>query len=215
MATKITNQKALALLEDTLKKHCEVSLKEAKKVDIYKALCNICRDILFEKREKFHSKVSKSSSKRVHYLCLEFLLGRNLKSTLFNLKLNDVFKSVLKENNINIDDIFEIEADAGLGNGGLGRLAACFMDSLATLSYPAMGHSILYEYGLFKQKIVDGEQIELTDAWRQTGDFWLQKRAEKTVLVKFGGQVKEHYIDGKLIPEYTGYTEVHLHASPK
>lgn len=205
---KISNQKALNMLEDTLHKYSEMSLSEAKLPDIYKALATIAREILFEKREKFHSKVAKSSSKRIHYLCLEFLLGRNLKSTLFNLKLDSVFGAVLKENGINIEDVYEVEADAGLGNGGLGRLAACFMDSLATLSYPSMGHSILYEYGLFKQKIVDGEQIELTDAWRHTGDVWLQKRQEKSVIVKFGGTVKEHIIDGKLIPEYSGYTEV-------
>jgi len=206
--SKITNQKALNMLEDTLHKYSEISLQEAKKPDIYKALCMIARDILFDKREKFHSRVAKSSSKRIHYLCLEFLLGRNLKSTLFNLQLSSVFESVLKEKGINIEDVYEVEADAGLGNGGLGRLAACFMDSLATLSYPSMGHSILYEYGLFKQKIVDGEQIELTDSWRHTGDFWLQKRQEKSVIVKFGGTIKENFIDGKLVPEYSGYTEV-------
>jgi len=208
MASKITNQKALTLLEETLSKQSELTLKEAKLSDIYKSLCIICKDILLEKREKFHSKIAKSSAKRVHYLCLEFLLGRNLKTTLFNLKLNSVFEDVLKEKGINIEDVYEIETDAGLGNGGLGRLAACFMDSLATLSYPSMGHSILYEYGLFKQKIIDGEQTELTDAWRHTGDFWLQKRQEKSCIVKFGGSVKEHMIDGKLVPEYSGYTEV-------
>lgn len=207
-STKLTTAKAEALLEETLSKYSETSLKEAKSFDIYKALCLISKDILADKREKFHSKVSKSSSKRVHYLCMEFLLGRNLKSTLFNLKLDSVFKAVLEEHKINIEDIYEVEADAGLGNGGLGRLAACFMDSLATLEYPAMGHSILYEYGLFKQKIVDGEQIELTDAWRHTGDFWLQKRLDKSVIVKFGGTVKENMIDGHLVPEYSGYTEV-------
>ena len=159
MGTKLTIQKAQTILEETLKKYSEVTLKEAKKMDIYKALSMLCRDILFDKREKFHSKVSKSQSKRVHYLCLEFLLGRNLKSTLFNLQLDSVYSEVLKNNGIDIEDIYEVEADAGLGNGGLGRLAACFMDSLATLEYPSMGHSILYEYGLFKQKIVDGEQI--------------------------------------------------------
>lgn len=207
-STKLTTTKALALLEETLSKNMETTVKEAKSFDIYKALCLISKDILADKREKFHSKVSKSSSKRVHYLCMEFLLGRNLKSTLFNLKLDTVFKEVLAENKINIDDIYEVEADAGLGNGGLGRLAACFMDSLATLEYPAMGHSILYEYGLFKQKIVDGEQIELTDAWRHTGDAWLQKRLDKSVIVRFGGTVKENIIDGHLVPEYSGYTEV-------
>lgn len=196
------------MLEEKLKKYSELTLKEAKTQDIYKALAMISEEILLDKRERFHSKVAKSQSKRVHYLCLEFLLGRTLKTTLFNLKLDSVFQQVLKNNNINIEDVYEVESDAGLGNGGLGRLAACFMDSLAHLGYPSMGHSILYEYGLFKQKIVDGEQIELTDAWRATGDYWLQKRAEKSVFVKFGGSVTETMQNGRLVPQYSGYTEV-------
>lgn len=196
------------LLEDNLNKYSEITLKEAKKEDVYKALCNVAKDILFDKREKFHSKVAKSSSKRIHYLCMEFLLGRNLKTTLFNLKIDKVCGEVLKANGIDIDDVYEIEADAGLGNGGLGRLAACFMDSLAALSLPSMGHSILYDYGLFKQKIVDGEQVELTDPWRHTGDVWMQKRQEKSVIVRFGGTVKENMVNGRLVPEYSGYTEV-------
>lgn len=208
MKSQISLQKAQNLLDDYLKKYSEISLKEAKKEDIYKALARIANDILLEKREKFHSKVAKAGAKRVHYLCMEFLLGRNLKSALFNLQMDSVFAELLKNNGIDIEDVYEIEADAGLGNGGLGRLAACFMDSLATLSLPAMGHSILYEYGLFKQKIVDGEQIELTDAWRQTGDFWLQKRESKTVIVRFGGTVTENMINGRLVPEYHGFTEV-------
>lgn len=208
MSSIISTHKACTLLEENLKKYSELTLKEAKPRDIYKALAMIAEEILLDKREKFHSKVAKASLKRVHYLCLEFLLGRTLKTTLFNLKLNDVFKQVLKDNNINIEDVYEIEADAGLGNGGLGRLAACFMDSLAHLGYPSMGHSILYEYGLFKQKIVDGEQIELTDAWRSTGDYWLHKRPEKSVFVKFGGSVTETMRNGRLVPEYHGFTEV-------
>jgi len=208
LTTKLSEQKALQILEDNLKKYSEITLKEANTKDLYKALCNISREILLEKREKFHSKVSKSQSKRVHYLCMEFLLGRNLKSTLFNLGLDKVFGKVLKNNGIDIENVYEVENDAGLGNGGLGRLAACFMDSLATLKFPSMGHSILYEYGLFKQKIVDGEQIELTDGWRNTGDFWLQKRQERAVIVKFGGTVEENFVDGKLVPMYSNYTEV-------
>lgn len=208
MSSRITIQKAESLLEEKLKKYSELTLKEAKTQDVYKALAMISEEILLDKREKFHSKVSKSQAKRVHYLCLEFLLGRTLKTTLFNLKLDGVFKQVLSNNNINIEDVYEVESDAGLGNGGLGRLAACFMDSLAHLSYPSMGHSILYEYGLFKQKIVDGEQIELTDAWRSTGDYWLQKRQEKSVFVKFGGTVTETMKNGRLVPQYHGYTEV-------
>jgi len=208
LTTKLTEAKALQILEDNLNKYSEITLKEANPKDLYKALSNIAHEILLEKREKFHSKVSKTQSKRVHYLCMEFLLGRNLKSTLFNLGLDKVFGKVLENNGIDIEDVYETENDAGLGNGGLGRLAACFMDSLATLKYPSMGHSILYEYGLFKQKIVDGEQIELIDSWRNTGDIWLQKRQDKAVIVKFGGTVTENMIDGKLVPIYENYTEV-------
>ena len=208
MNTKLTEQKALELLEDNLKKYSELTLKEANTKDLYKALAQISHDILFDKRESFHSKVAKTQSKRVHYLCMEFLLGRNLKSTLFNLGIDKVYAKILKNLNIDIEDVYEEENDAGLGNGGLGRLAACFMDSLATLEYPSMGHSILYEYGLFKQKIVDGEQIELTDSWRSTGDIWLQKRQEKSVIVKFGGNVYENIVDGKIVPTYQNYTEV-------
>ena len=208
MDIKLTEQKALQLLEDDLIKYVGINTKDAGAEDIYKALASICHDILLEKREKYHARVVKAPAKRMHYLCMEFLLGRCLKNTLFNLGLDKVFKSALKKINVNIDDIYEVESDPGLGNGGLGRLAACFLDSLATNGYPSMGHSILYEYGLFKQKIVDGEQIELIDAWRHTGDIWLQKRPEKTVIVKFGGTVTENNVNGKIIPEYHNYTEV-------
>ncbi len=205
---KISEAKATQLLEENLKWYNEIDMKEANVKDVYMALSTIAHDILFDKREKFHSEVVKSKGKRVHYLCMEFLLGRMLKSTLFNLQLDEVFATVLKKKGIDIEDVYEVENDPGLGNGGLGRLAACFMDSLATLDYASMGHSILYEYGLFKQKIVDGEQIELTDSWRSTGDVWLQKRPEKTVTIKFGGSVEEKSIDGRLIPEYHNYEEV-------
>lgn len=208
MNIKLTEQKALALLEDNLNRYSEITLKEANTKDLYKSLARIAHDFLVEMREKFHCKSVKAQVKRVHYLCMEFLLGRNLKSTLFNLGIDKVFQKVLQSINIDIEDVYEIENDAGLGNGGLGRLAACFMDSLATLDYYSMGHSILYEYGLFKQKIDDGEQIELTDSWRNTGDFWLQKRPEKSVIVKFGGTVTENVVNGKIVPIYNNYTEV-------
>ena len=208
MSTKLTEIKAKELLEETLRKYGEAdqTIDKAPLTELYRALAIISHDMLVDKREKYHIKVSKSMSKRVHYLCMEFLLGRNLKATMFNLKTADVFTKVLKNMKIDIEDIYEVENDAGLGNGGLGRLAACFMDSLATMGYPNMGHSILYEYGFFKQKIVDGEQVELTDSWRSTGDYWLQKRADKTVFVKFGGTVTERMEDGRLIPEYQDYT---------
>lgn len=208
MNNKILEQKAINLLEETLQTYSDLTIKDANTTDLYKALAIISHDILVDKREKFHSKMTKNQSKRVHYLCMEFLLGRNLKSTLFNLGLSETYAKILKSYNVDIEDVYEVENDAGLGNGGLGRLAACFMDSLATLKYPSMGHSILYEYGLFKQKIVDGEQIELTDSWRNTGDFWLQKRQDKSVIIKFGGSVFEDMVDGKIVPRYENYTEV-------
>ena len=204
---ELTEAKAIELLDSALLRVDSTKL-DAGVLDYYKALALISKDILADKREKFHSKVAKNQLKRVHYLCMEFLLGRNLKTTLFNLKLNNIFEKILKDRGIDIEHVYEAENDAGLGNGGLGRLAACFMDSLAHLKYPAMGHSILYEYGLFKQKIVDGEQIELIDSWRSTGDYWLRKRADKSVIVKLGGYVTETMEDGRLIPEYHNYTEV-------
>lgn len=210
MSTKFTEQKATDLLIETLRKHGDgdQTIEKASKTELYRALAIISHEMLVEKREKYHIKVSKSMGKRVHYLCMEFLLGRNLKSAMFNLKIAPVYTKILKDKKIDIESIYEVENDAGLGNGGLGRLAACFMDSLATMGYPNMGHSILYEYGFFKQKIVDGEQVELTDSWRNTGDYWLQKRSEKAVTVKFGGSVSERMENGHLVPEYHDYTEV-------
>ena len=204
----MTELKAEKLLEEYLNKYSELTISEANAKDIYKALTLVVHDILLEKREDFHQLVTKKQAKRVHYLCMEFLLGKNLKNALFNLKLDEVYSKILKNHKIDIERVYEFEDDPALGNGGLGRLASCFMDSLATSSYPSMGHSILYEYGLFKQKIVDGVQIELADNWRSTGDFWLQKRQEKSVIVKFGGTVSESYVNGKLVPIYNNYTEV-------
>ena len=104
---------------------------------------------------------------------MEFLLGRSLKNNLFNLGLEDSFRKALSEMGVKLDNLYEQEPDAGLGNGGLGRLAACFMDALATCGYPAMGYSILYEFGIFKQKIIDGWQTELPDEWLPGGEIWL------------------------------------------
>ncbi|KAI4452977.1 glycogen phosphorylase [Holotrichia oblita] len=129
---------------------------------------------------------------------MEFLLGRSLKNNLYNLGLEENVREVLKGWKFNLDDIYEIESDAGLGNGGLGRLAACFMDSLATENYPAMGFSIRYDYGLFKQKIVDNQQVELPDIWLDSGDIWMMPRSDKNFKIKLGGSVSERWEDGRL-----------------
>ena len=146
--------------------------------------------------------------KRVYYLCMEFLLGRSLKNNVYNLGLQEEYEKALKSFNLTLDDLYEQEPDAGLGNGGLGRLAACFMDALATGNYPAMGYSIRYDYGLFKQKIVDGWQTELPDIWLPGGEVWLTQRSDKSCTVKFDGWVKEDWTENGLHVTYGGYKEV-------
>ena len=166
------------------------------------------RDILLEKRQQFHKVMKSKKGKRVYYLCMEFLLGRSLKNNVYNLGLQEEYEKALKSFNLTLDDLYEQEPDAGLGNGGLGRLAACFMDALATGNYPAMGYSIRYDYGLFKQKIVDGWQTELPDIWLPGGEVWLTQRSDKSCTVKFDGWVKEDWTENGLHVTYGGYKEV-------
>ena len=139
---------------------------------------------------------------------MEFLIGRSLRNNLRNLGVVDEYTVVLKNMGYNIDDIYEMERDPGLGNGGLGRLAACFMDSLTTLDYPATGFSLCYEYGLFKQKIIEGDQVELPDVWMPSGEDWLVPRTDKTFSVRFGGKVSEKWEDDHLNVIHTDYDEV-------
>lgn len=205
----ITDIEALSLIQKKLERYYNTSIKEASVEQLYKTLAMIVKDILLERKNQFHQRTKKANAKRVHYLCMEFLLGRTLKASLFNLGLDEVFTEALKNRGIDINDIYEQEPDAGLGNGGLGRLAACFMDALATLDYPAMGHCIRYDYGLFRQKIVEGNQIELPDSWLPGGEVWLEPRKDKSVIVRFDGYIKETVdSDGHMTPEYYDYTEV-------
>lgn len=195
----ITEKDALKLITDKLTRYFGVSKNEATKEQIYKAVVMCVRDILLEKRGAFHKKYRSKGAKRVYYLCMEFLLGRSLKNNAYNLGISEAFNNVLKsEFDISMDDLYEQEPDAGLGNGGLGRLAACFMDALATGNYPAMGYSIRYEYGLFKQKIVDGWQMELPDIWLPGGEVWLTQRLDRSYKVKFDGFIKENWTENGL-----------------
>ena len=206
--TKLTKLEAYEMIKGKLSRYFGTSPEEAGKEQIYKALVMSVRDILLEKRKSFHEQVKKQNAKRVYYLCMEFLLGRSLKNNLYNLGLTGVFSAALQDFDIDIEDMYEQEPDAGLGNGGLGRLAACFMDALASQDYPAMGYSIRYEYGLFKQKIIDGWQTELPDIWLPGGEVWLTQRTDKTFKVRFDGTVKENWTDGGLKIEHTGGTEI-------
>lgn len=199
---------ALGLLENTCRKQFGCELKEATKQQVYKALCIIVKDILVEKNIEFEAKTKKQEDKQVYYLSMEFLVGTSLHNNLYNLKIEDKFKSVLKDNGIDINEIYEMEPDAGLGNGGLGRLASCYMDSLSSLGIPATGYSIRYEFGIFKQKIIDGWQMEFPDDWLNLGDVWLNSRPDESVTVKFGGRVDEHFDENGYHAEHVDYVPV-------
>ena len=204
----ITEKEVQLLIQGKLSRYFGVSPKEATKEQIYKAVVMSVRDILLEKRQQFHKVMKSKKGKRVYYLCMEFLLGRSLKNNVYNPGLADEYQNALKYFGLTLEDLYEQEPDAGLGNGGLGRLAACFMDALATGNYPAMGYSIRYDYGLFKQKIVDGWQTELPDVWLPGGEVWLTQRSDKSCTVKFDGWVKENWSENGLQVTYGGYKEV-------
>ena len=206
--TNITEKEVQMLIQGKLSRYFGVSPKEASKDQIYKAVVMSVRDILLEKRQQFHKVMKSKKGKRVYYLCMEFLLGRSLKNNIYNLNLGDAYEKALQSFGVTLEDLYEQEPDAGLGNGGLGRLAACFMDALATGNYPAMGYSIRYDYGLFKQKIVDGWQTELPDIWLPGGEVWLTQRSDKSFTVKFDGWVKENWTENGLNVTYGGYKEV-------
>ncbi|MCI5801635.1 MAG: glycogen/starch/alpha-glucan phosphorylase [Oscillospiraceae bacterium] len=174
----------------------------------YKASALLVKEILNEKQKKFMAYTHSHGNKQVYYLCMEFLLGRSLKNSLYNLEIVGMFTEALADWGVNIEQLYELEPDPGLGNGGLGRLAACFMDGLATQDYPAMGYSICYEYGIFKQKIIGGWQTELPDYWLPGGDVWLIPNAEMAVDVHFGGEVEEFWDWGYHHINYKNYTTV-------
>ncbi len=204
----ISEKEVKELIKGKLVRYFGVSPAEATKDQIYKAVVMSVRDILLQKRQQFHKKIKAQRAKRVYYLCMEFLLGRSLKNSLYNLSATAVYEKVLSSYGISLDEMYEFEPDAGLGNGGLGRLAACFMDALATGDYPAMGYSLRYEYGLFKQKIVDGWQLELPDTWLPGGEAWLTQRSDKSFIVRFNGQVEERWTENGLETNYVNCKEI-------
>ena len=181
---------------------------EASREQMYKAVAITVRDILTEKRGAFKKQVNKRQEKRVYYMCMEFLLGRSLKTNLCNLGLSEEYAEALRGFGVELDSLYDCEPDAGLGNGGLGRLAACFMDSLSSLDYAATGFSLCYEYGLFKQRIVDGMQVELPDVWLPGGEVWLVPRTDRAFIVRFGGKVKERWTEGPMEVYYEGAEEI-------
>ncbi len=195
-------------IEDKLRRHFGCEIKEAGKIELFKACALVARDIMSQKYVDTQNRIEKNGERQVHYLSLEFLMGRSFLNNLYNLGILDVMKEALSELNIDINDVIETEPDAGLGNGGLGRLAACYIDSMASLGIAATGYSIRYEHGLFKQKIVDGQQTELPDSWLDVGDAWLIPHMDEVCEIKFGGHITEHWESGRMVTVHEDYTPV-------
>lgn len=193
MNYKLSASEIRELIVAKLSHNFGVTPAEATDEHYYKAVVLILRDLMTEGRKEFIDQAEKENRKQVYYLCMEFLMGRSLRNNLYNLGLEDAVSSALSSMGLKLENIYNQEPDAGLGNGGLGRLAACFLDGLATQKYPAMGYSLRYEYGIFRQKLVDGWQTELPDFWLPGGAVWLQAHPEKAVTVNFNGHLEERW----------------------
>jgi len=178
---------------EKLKTQYNVAPEEASDKQVYQVLSSIIVEILKKKRQSFVNHTNSVGGKQIYYLSMEFLMGRSLKTSIYNLELADDITAMLKEYGINLEKIYDNEPDAGLGNGGLGRLAACYLDALATQAHPAMGHSICYEYGIFQQKLEDGWQTEFPDNWLPGGSVWLDPRPELSIDIHFEGELQEYW----------------------
>ena len=196
---KNNNERELkSAIINKLKTQFGKNLEDASPQLIYQACALLVRDELLVKMSETEEKDKKDGNKKVYYISMEFLMGRSLSNNILNLMQSDTFKKVLSELGVDIDKVIQSEPDAGLGNGGLGRLAACFMDSLTTLEYPGVGSTIRYEYGLFKQVIKDGKQIEVPDWWLENGNIWEVRRPGEKININFGGHIENVWINGKL-----------------
>ena len=205
---KYTKREFEKLLKDKLMSECNVTIDAASADQIYRCLAMITRQIMSDRQKQYQSKVLGEGKKQVYYLCMEFLMGRSLRTSLFNLGLNEVAESVLADADVKIDTIYEQEPDAGLGNGGLGRLAACYLDGMATTDICGTGYSILYEYGIFKQKIVDGWQQETADNWLPGGQVWIKSHPDQAQEIRFDGQAIETWEGGFHHVKYENYNSV-------
>ena len=201
-----------SLINEKLNLVYDISGNEANLEQIYKATVLVINDILRKKRREFSNKVKEQKAKRVYYLSMEFLMGKSLKNNISNLGLVDKVQDAIAQYGYTLEDLYEQEPDAALGNGGLGRLGACYLDGLASCDYPAMGFTLRYEYGLFKQRIIDGWQTELPDIWLPGGEVWLIKRPDKIYKVRFDGYCEEKQINGKTVIDYKGYSEIQADA---
>ncbi|MBC5629349.1 glycogen/starch/alpha-glucan phosphorylase [Clostridium sp. NSJ-6] len=206
----------LSIDKDTFKKDYEnkfiklhgKELSEGNNQQKYEALGALVKDYVANMWIETNKKYKKAGDKQVYYFSMEFLLGRLLGNCLLNLGIRDMCKEALSEMGIDLEEIEDLEQDQGLGNGGLGRLAACFLDSMASLTIAGQGCGIRYKYGFFEQKIVDGQQVEVSDNWLRGGNVWETKKADKAEIVKFGGSVKVENVNGKLSFIHVNYEPV-------
>ena len=194
--------------QDALRRLFGCGLEDATEKQAYRALCTVVRELLAEKNRVFQDRCAEEQKKEVYYMSMEFLVGTSLRNNLFNLGVEKEYREMLEQAGINIDHLYAMEPDAGLGNGGLGRLASCYMDAGTGLGYPITGCSIRYEFGIFRQKIVDGWQMEFPDNWLEMGDVWLRTREDDAVEVKFGGEVREWMDNGRFKVAQVGYNSV-------
>ncbi|MBE6939335.1 MAG: glycogen/starch/alpha-glucan phosphorylase [Ruminococcaceae bacterium] len=182
--------------------------QQATDAEMMKACALVLRDIMAEREVQTKERTDAKEKRQVHYLSLEFLIGRSLMKNAYNLGLLDPLQEAVRELGFQPADVFDMEPDAGLGNGGLGRLAACYLDGMTTLEIPATGYSICYELGIFRQKIVEGQQVELPDDWTNLGDAWLMPKPQEAEEVHFGGTVRTRWDNGHLMVVHEDYTRV-------
>ena len=195
---KITKQELKERIEAKLITRGICDPTTASDEQIYQSTVLALKDIMLDYRNDFKKRIKKVDGKKICYLCMEFLVGRALKNDAMNLGLYSELCEVLSDFGTTFDKVYACEVDPGLGNGGLGRLAACFMDSLTAQDYAANGYSLLYENGLFKQKIIDGEQVELSDEWLGSGGVWLVPRTDRSVSIRLGGKIEEKWENGEV-----------------
>ncbi|MEA4894447.1 MAG: glycogen/starch/alpha-glucan phosphorylase [Oscillospiraceae bacterium] len=203
--TPISKNELKSAIEDKLEAHYGKKALEAAPSEFFCACASLLREMY--SRSLVHG--DRKDTRHIHYLSMEFLMGRSLEKNAFNLGILDELYEVLREMGMEPADVFESEPDAGLGNGGLGRLAACYMDSMATLGLPATGYSLCYELGMFCQKIVNFKQVEVADSWTISADSWLVPCYEDAVEVRFGGTYEEKWdYSGRCRTDIKGYTSV-------
>ncbi len=201
-------EELLTKLNETAIRLFSCTIADTTEKQAYKVLCTLLREMLAKKRKEYKDSYRATDRKKVYYMSMEFLVGTSLRNNLYNLGLEEDFRKIMKTQGFDIDDIYALDPDAGLGNGGLGRLASCYLDSLTGNDLPATGFSIRYEFGIFKQKIVDGWQLEFPDNWLERGEVWLQPRSDESYEIKFGGKVTEWHDNGKFRVAQTDYQSV-------